>query len=160
MAGGFKIVDLSSPPRDRSRRQTPGPLIAPLAGVSASRRRSLRHDLSVTTSSTARILRPARRPRLATPSPLLRKTIAGAVAIEDIRVGDLVLSQDPNTGELAFQPVLQTSQRSPEPLLKVRLARRSTDTLEGSGGHPLWVAGEGWVKLRDLKSGTWQEMLD
>ena len=80
-------------------------------------------------------------------------TIAGAVDIENIRVGDLVLSQDPNTGELAFQPVLQTSQRPPERLVKVRLATGYGDTLEGSGGHPLWVAGDGWVKLRDLQSG-------
>jgi hypothetical protein len=80
-------------------------------------------------------------------------TISGPVAIERIRVGDLVLSQDPDRGELAYQPVLQTSERSPELLLKLRLVTPSADTLEGSGGHPLWVAGEGWVKLRDLESG-------
>ena len=80
-------------------------------------------------------------------------TITGAVDIEKIRVGDLVLSKDPNTGELAFQPVLQTSKRPPEPLVKVRLATGNDDTLEGSGGHPMWVSGDGWVKLRDLRSG-------
>ena len=80
-------------------------------------------------------------------------TISGPVAIERIRVGDLVLSQDPDRGELAFQPVLQTSERTPERLLKVSLATPNADTLEGSGGHPLWVSGEGWVKLRDLESG-------
>ena len=80
-------------------------------------------------------------------------TITGTVDIEKICVGDLVLSQDPNTGELAFQPVLQISQRPPERLVKVSLGTGYGDTLEGSGGHPLWVAGEGWVKLRDLQSG-------
>ncbi|MHB8864105.1 MAG: polymorphic toxin-type HINT domain-containing protein [Pirellulaceae bacterium] len=80
-------------------------------------------------------------------------TITGAVDIEKVRIGDLVLSQDLNTGELKFQPVLQTSQRPPERLVKICLATRYGDTLEGSGGHPLWVAGEGWVKLRDLTSG-------
>lgn len=80
-------------------------------------------------------------------------TIAGPVGIEQIRVGDLVLSQDPDTGELAFQPVVQTSERAPEPLLQIRLVTRNKGLLEGSGGHPLWVAGEGWVKLRDLRSG-------
>ncbi len=80
-------------------------------------------------------------------------TIAGPVAIESIQIGDLVLSQDPDTGELAFQPVLQTSERPPERLIKLSLATRDNDALEGSGGHPLWVAGEGWVKLRDVKSG-------
>jgi len=38
-------------------------------------------------------------------------TVSGPVAIEKIRVGDLVLSQALDTGELAFQPVLQTTQR-------------------------------------------------
>ena len=49
--------------------------------------------------------------------------------------------------------MLQTSERAPERLLSVSLATPNADTLEGSGGHPLWVSGEGWVKLRDLKSG-------
>lgn len=80
-------------------------------------------------------------------------TISGPVPIERIQIGDLVLSQNPDTGELAYQPVLQTSQRPPELLIKLRLVARGEDTLEGSGGHPLWVSGEGWVKLRDLKSG-------
>lgn len=80
-------------------------------------------------------------------------TIAGSLDIERIQVGDLVLSQDPDTGELAYQPVLQTSERPPELLLKLWLVSRATDTLEGSGGHPLWISGEGWVKLRDVKSG-------
>jgi hypothetical protein len=80
-------------------------------------------------------------------------TAKGPVEIEKIQVGDLVLSQEPNTGELAFQPVLQTTQRPPEQLIKVRLVTRYEDTLEGSGGHPLWVAGEGWINLRQLQSG-------
>jgi hypothetical protein len=77
-----------------------------------------------------------------------------AMNIDKIRVGDLVLSQDPNTGELTFfLPVLQTSQRPPERLVKVSLGTGYGDAMEGSGGHPPWVAGEGWVKLRDLQSG-------
>lgn len=80
-------------------------------------------------------------------------TVSGPVAIEKLRVGDLVLSQALDTGELAFQPVLQTTQRPEEPLIRIRLATRIEEWLEGSGGHPLWVAGDGWVKLRELKSG-------
>ena len=33
------------------------------------------------------------------------------------------------------------------------MPRACQETLEGSGGHPLWVAGEGWVNLRHLQSG-------
>jgi hypothetical protein len=81
-------------------------------------------------------------------------TIAGPQPIEEIRVGDLVLSQNVQTGELAYQPVLQTSTRPAEPLFRVTLANRSREMLEGSGGHPLWVAGDGWRMLRELESGS------
>jgi hypothetical protein len=87
-------------------------------------------------------------------------TVAGPRAIEGIQVGDLVLSQELDTGELAYQPVLQTTRRTPEPLVKVHLVTRSAETLEGSGGHPLWVAGEGWVNLRQLKSGMVLHRID
>lgn len=81
-------------------------------------------------------------------------TIAGVQPIEEIRVGDLVLSQDVRTGELAYQPVLQTSIRPAEPLFRITLANRGREVLEGSGGHPLWVAGDGWRMLRELDSGS------
>lgn len=81
-------------------------------------------------------------------------TIAGVQPIEEVRVGDLVLSQDVRTGELAYQPVLQTSIRPAEPLVRITLANRSREVLEGSGGHPLWVAGDGWRMLRELDPGS------
>lgn len=81
-------------------------------------------------------------------------TIAGLQPIEQIRIGDLVLSQDVQTGELAYKPVLQTNIRPAEPLIRVTLATRSREVLEGSGGHPLWVAGDGWKLLRELESGA------
>jgi len=80
-------------------------------------------------------------------------TIAGMVDIDKIEVGDLVLSQNPNTGELAYKPVLRVTIRPPEELLRVRLASPRSTVLEGSGGHPLWVSGQGWVLLRKLRSG-------
>jgi len=81
-------------------------------------------------------------------------TIDGLVDIDKIQVGDLVLSQHPDTGELAYKPVLRTTVRPAEPLVKIRLCTPDGKTLEGSGGHPLWVSGEGWVLLRKLQSGT------
>jgi hypothetical protein len=81
-------------------------------------------------------------------------TIAGLQPIEEIQTGDLVLSQDVQTGELAYRPVLQTSTRPAEPLIRITLANRSREELEGSGGHPLWVAGDGWQLLRQLQSGA------
>ena len=55
------------------RLQIPGPLKAPLAGLSGSRCRSLRRDLSALASPIARLVRRARRLLLATPSPLPKK---------------------------------------------------------------------------------------
>lgn len=77
-------------------------------------------------------------------------TSAGPVAIEKIQVGDLVLSQHPETGELAFKPVLATTVRPAGELIRVHIGGESIST---SGGHPFWVSGEGWVKARDLRSG-------
>ena len=78
-------------------------------------------------------------------------TDSGLVPIEQIRVGDRVLSQDPETGELAYKPVLRTTLRPPARLVKVVF---DGEALQSSGGHPFWVAGEGWIKARDLKPGT------
>ncbi|NIP87408.1 MAG: hypothetical protein GTO03_18390 [Planctomycetales bacterium] len=78
-------------------------------------------------------------------------TDRGQKAIEEIVVGDRVLSQDPHTGELAYKPVLQTTVRPISPLVAVRLG---DEQIETSGGHLFWVAGDGWVKSRLLKSGS------
>lgn len=77
-------------------------------------------------------------------------TARGAVAIEKIMIGDMVLAQDVETGELAYQVVLQTTIRPPTSLIKIHVG---DETIETSAGHPYWVAGEGWVKARDLRSG-------
>ncbi len=77
-------------------------------------------------------------------------TIRGPVAIEKIRVGDLVLSQNSDTGELAYKPVLRTTVRLPEPIYTLE---SSGDSLRCTGGHLFWVAGEGWTKARHLRSG-------
>ncbi len=78
-------------------------------------------------------------------------TAGGPQRIETVQPGDLVLSQSPDTGELTFQPVLSTTVRPAGPLVRVQVGR---ETFETSGGHLFWVAGDGWVKARMLKSGT------
>jgi hypothetical protein len=77
-------------------------------------------------------------------------TARGPLEIETIRVGDLVLSQHPDSGELAYKPVLRTTVRPRGQLVKIEAGGESCET---SGGHLFWVAGEGWVKSRDLQSG-------
>jgi hypothetical protein len=77
-------------------------------------------------------------------------TDRGAVAIEAVQVGDLVLSQDPESGELAYKPVLRTTVRPASRLVKVTVNGQS---LAASGGHPFWVSGRGWLKARELEPG-------
>ena len=78
-------------------------------------------------------------------------TDAGPKAIETIEIGDLVLSQNPETGELTYKPVLDTTVRPAGDLLSVSIGNENIET---SGGHLFWVAGNGWVKSRQLKSGA------
>ena len=77
-------------------------------------------------------------------------TFVGPQPIEQIQVGDLVLSQDPESGQLAYKPVLRTTIRPRGPLVQLRIGK---ETVETSGGHLFWVAGEGWMKSRELQSG-------
>jgi hypothetical protein len=77
-------------------------------------------------------------------------TETGLTAIEAIRLGDRVLSQSVETGELAFKPVLSVTVRPSAPLLRI-----STDQgeLVCSGGHPFWINGANWLYARELQPG-------
>jgi hypothetical protein len=77
-------------------------------------------------------------------------TVRGPWEIQKVRVGDLVLAQHPETGELAYKPVLRTTVRPKGQLIKLEAGGETCLT---SGGHLFWVAGEGWVKSRNLQSG-------
>ena len=86
---------------------------------------------------------------LAAGTPVWTET--GPKAIEAIRIGDRVLSQNVESGELAYKPVLRTTVRPLGPLVQVDLHGEYVQT---SGGHPFWIAGDGWVKARNLKAGS------
>ena len=77
-------------------------------------------------------------------------TIDGPRAIDQLQVGDRVLSQDTTTGALSFQPVVAVHHNKPAPTLKLRLGG---ETLTATGIHRFWKAGQGWVMARDLKPG-------
>lgn len=74
----------------------------------------------------------------------------GPTAVEDVKVGDLALSQNPRTGELSYQPVLRTTVRPGHDLWRIRAGAME---FQGTGGHVFWIAGEGWKRLRDVKPG-------
>jgi Pretoxin HINT domain len=78
-------------------------------------------------------------------------TEGGTRAIETIRVGDSVLAQDVETGELAFKPVLATTVRPRSPVLTVSWGGESVGVTRG---HPLWVVGRGWRMAKELSVGA------
>lgn len=73
----------------------------------------------------------------------------GPLPIEKLRIGDRVLSQNVETGELELKPVLATSLRPARPLVAIETA---DETILATGGHRFWVPGEGWTKARELQA--------
>lgn len=73
----------------------------------------------------------------------------GLRPIESIEGGDLVLAQDPLTGQLAYKAVQQRTLRVPTSLLQLTAG---SDTIEATGGHPFWTEGEGWGVAKDLRA--------
>ncbi len=77
-------------------------------------------------------------------------TETGPEPIERIQVGDRVLAQNPDTGELAYKLVLQTTVRPDAATVRVGI---EGEEIYATNGHPFWVAGEGWKMARRLESG-------
>ncbi|MGC3970185.1 MAG: polymorphic toxin-type HINT domain-containing protein [Pirellulales bacterium] len=77
-------------------------------------------------------------------------TIRGPAAVETLQIGDLLLSRHPDTGAMAYKPVLATTIRPPNRLMYFKTVRGEYRT---SGGHPFLLVEQGWKKARDLKTG-------
>lgn len=84
------------------------------------------------------------------PAGTLVWTETGSLAIESVRIGDRVLSQDPDSGELAYRMVLDTTIRPPSETLQIQV---SDEQIEATLGHPFWVVGRGWKMAKELKAG-------
>jgi tetratricopeptide (TPR) repeat protein len=78
------------------------------------------------------------------------RTIDGLHPIESLRIGDQVLTQNPKTGALKYQPVLTVFHNPPNATLRIEL---DNDSIVLTGIHRLWKAGQGWVMARELKAG-------
>jgi hypothetical protein len=75
-------------------------------------------------------------------------TQSGPMPIEQIRVGDMVLAQNPTTGELAYRPVLETTVGDPVPVLTLSFPG---EKITATRGHRFWVNGRGWQMAKELK---------
>ncbi|MEE3719725.1 polymorphic toxin-type HINT domain-containing protein [Tumidithrix elongata RA019] len=79
-------------------------------------------------------------------------TTEGEKNIEDIKVGDWVISDDPNTpGDIEAKQVLDTFVRETTALVEIYI---EGDVISTTGEHPFWVADKGWVKAKDLEVGS------
>ena len=83
-------------------------------------------------------------------------TPEGPRRIEDIKVGDLVLSVDEVTGEIAPHRVTDLIRPEPKPLYALRLldASGEAETFHATDDHPWRVYGKGWVETADLEPGN------
>jgi len=83
-------------------------------------------------------------------------TIAGLKPIEEIRVGDLVLSRDVLTGVTEYKPVTTTFVTEDRELLDLtfRLPNGSSEVITSTPGHPFFVEGKGWVQAAELEIDT------
>ena len=77
--------------------------------------------------------------------------LSGSQAIESLRSGDRVLTQDTDTGALTFRPVLAIRQVLREQPIKTIAV--GDDSIAATALERVWVAGKGWVKAGDLKPG-------
>ena len=83
------------------------------------------------------------------------RTAAGPVPIENIQEGDLVLSRDPESGDVELRPVVSTKITPNAEVLDLQLVSASgqSDTLRVTPEHPFWAPERGWVPARELSVG-------
>lgn len=77
-------------------------------------------------------------------------TLTGLIAIEQIKPGDRVLSQDVDTGELQYKPVLAATINRKGRIMKLGVGN---ETIACTRAHPMWVVGGGWRFARQLAAG-------
>ena len=84
-------------------------------------------------------------------------TETGYVTIENIKVGDLVWAHDPETGETALKPVVQTFRNETTEWIHVTV---KGETLTCTPEHPFYVPKKGWTSAVDLRAGDILVMLN
>jgi hypothetical protein len=78
-------------------------------------------------------------------------TKAGAKPIEALVIGDMVLSQNPETGEVAYRAVLRTTVGRPTRVVRLEFPG---EAIVATLGHRFWVNGSGWEMAKFLRPGA------
>ena len=103
-------------------------------------------------------------PRTATPHEPLQPacfvagtpvaTPDGARAIDSLRVGDVVLAEEPTTGEIAPKRVLATKRTDARPVVHVTVTTTGgRETITMTPNHPVWLRDRGWAEAETLVLG-------
>jgi hypothetical protein len=79
-------------------------------------------------------------------TPVWTKT--GRRPIESLEIGELVLSQNVDTGELAYRPIIGRTVRPPSEILKLDFGG---EEIQATRGHLFWLTGGGWQMAKELK---------
>lgn len=77
-------------------------------------------------------------------------TDEGEKDIEDIEVGDKVLSKDEVTGEVAYKEVTATYNHETDEIYSIHVGGQ---TIESTFNHPFFVKDKGWTFVKNLKVG-------
>jgi hypothetical protein len=72
------------------------------------------------------------------------------IPIEEISIGDVVYSENPDTGEKNTKTVTQTFVRQTKELLHIRVGKQKIST---TPEHPFYVPQKGWVASIELRAG-------
>jgi RHS repeat-associated protein len=78
-------------------------------------------------------------------------TAEGNKNIEDVQVGDWVLSENPVTGEIEYKQVTDTFFRQAGQLVDLYVDGQKIST---TGEHSFWTPDRGWVEAKDLVTGS------
>lgn len=84
-------------------------------------------------------------------------TEIGYVTIENIKAGDLVWATDPDTGETALKPVVQTFRNETEEWIHVTV---NGEEITCTPNHPFYSPVKGWTSAIDLRVGDILVMLN
>ena len=80
----------------------------------------------------------------------LVRTLRGNRPIEEIQVGDQVLTQNTTTGKLEYRAIAVVFHNPPNWTYKINLGN---DVVRPTGIHRFWKAGQGWIMAREIKAG-------
>ena len=82
-------------------------------------------------------------------SDTLVKTLTGDKPIRSIQIGDLVLSEDVESGELSYQPVINLMKEDSEVMSVYNI---KSNRLKATNTHRIWKIGYGWIPLGESSS--------